>query len=211
MPYRPTTRRDNHAARPFAGSVCGPATAITERVYAPAASLAFAYAPLRRRAARTCVAAGAKRIGRAAIPPLPRPCPVSHPKRCSSGGCTLSRLGAPRTASLSSAASASPLRRLPSSSRVLRALRSSGIRSAGPRSLRFASVAGARSGASPLLPRVRPAARAAFSRRPCRSAPAAPLLRLASLAATEFTFGIVRHTANCIYTVLIFNPKNYIC
>ena len=57
----------------------------------------------------------------------------------------------------------------------------SGIRSACLRSLRFAPVAGARSGASPLLPRVRPAARAAFSRRPCRSAPAAPLLRLPNL------------------------------
>ncbi len=66
----------------------------------------------------------------------------------------------------------------------------SGIRSAGPRSLRFAPVAGARSGASPLLPRVRPAARAAFSRRPCRSAPAAPLLRLASLAAPRI---YIRH------------------
>ena len=49
---------------------------------------------------------------RAAIPSLPRPCPVTpHPKAVLLVLLTLSRLGAPRTASLSSAASASVGRR----------------------------------------------------------------------------------------------------
>ncbi len=155
------------------------------------------------------------------------PCP--HPMRCSLRGSRAASFGAPRTASLSSAASASLLGDRPAASRFARSARPIGrhlaapfalagsrplcvgIRSACRRSLRFAPVAGARSGASHLLPRVRPAARAAFSRRPCRSAPAAPLLRLAPLAAPKFTFGIVRHPSNCIYAVLIFNLKNYIC
>lgn len=54
-------------------------------VHAPAPSLASACAGLRRRAARKGIAAGAIRSVRAAVPPLPRACPVSHPLRCSSG------------------------------------------------------------------------------------------------------------------------------
>ncbi len=193
MQYRPTTLPVDMRLVRVRALFMGSAATLAERVHAPAGSLAFAFAPLGGgRPATVSPQAQNESCG-----PLFRrslalaPCPTQ--KRCSSGA---------------------PLLRPPPCG-GLRAPRPrppvSGIRSACQRSLRFAPVAGARSGASPLLPRVRPAARAAFSRRPCRSAPAAPLLRLAALAAPKFTFGIVRHPTNCIYTVLIFNLKNYIC
>ena len=50
---------------------------------------------------------------RPAIPPLPRPCPVTPPPAVFLVRLTLSRLGPPRTASLSSAACASVGRRSP--------------------------------------------------------------------------------------------------
>lgn len=64
-------------------------------------------------AGRNRIAAGAIPKVRPAIPPLPRPCPVAHPQAVLLVRLTLSRLGPPRTASLSSAACASVGRRSP--------------------------------------------------------------------------------------------------
>ncbi len=82
------------------------------RTYAPAGSLGSAFAGLRRGAGRNRIAAGANRKERPAISALPRPCPVPPPSAVLLAGRTLSPSGAPRTASLSSAASAGLGRRL---------------------------------------------------------------------------------------------------
>ncbi len=114
----------------------GPGATRAERIHAPAASLASH--SLRCGGRRPATVSPQAQNG--SCGPLFRrslglaPCP--HPMRCSSGGCTLSLLGAQRFASLSTAASASPLRRLPPSSRVLRALRSSGRHLAAASALR---------------------------------------------------------------------------
>lgn len=81
------------------------------RTYAPAGSLGSAFAGLRRGAGRSRIAAGANRKERPAISALP--CPVLPPSAVLLAGRTLSSSGAPRTASLSSAASAGLGRRLP--------------------------------------------------------------------------------------------------
>lgn len=146
------------------------------RTYAPAGSLGSAFAGLRRGAGRNRIAAGANRKERPAIPALPRPCPVPPPRAVLLAGRTLSPSGAPRTASLSSAASAVPGRRLPGgvaavpgASLLARSAPvpslCAGIRSGGWRSS-LAVVAGGGSRGSPLLAAVRPPARGRVPARP---------------------------------------------
>lgn len=94
------------------GQVGGPAVASLSDVHAPAASLGRAQVPPLGAGRPAKVSPRAQnRKERAAIPSLPRPCPVTPPRAVLLVLLTLSRLGAPRTASLSSAASASVGRR----------------------------------------------------------------------------------------------------
>lgn len=186
------------AVNPAARAVSSqPRPGFPEYIAAPAASLVAAYAALRR-ARRALVSPQAQiEYVRAAIARSLGLAPAPHPKRCSGVLLTLSRRGAPRIASLSSAASApaarrsSPCRRssLPASPcraapcAALRAPRRSSCVSAfapGAVSSGFALVRRSSRGFAP-APRDPPPARRRFSPPPCRPAasrhskpPAAP-------------------------------------
>lgn len=67
----------NERAAP--GLSCGAQSPRVRTLHAPAASLAFAFAPLRRRGGRHAV----ELRMRPQFAPLPRPCPVPRPVRCS--------------------------------------------------------------------------------------------------------------------------------
>lgn len=90
----------------------GPRWRLSLILHAPAASLGRAQVPPLGAGRPAKVSPRAQNWKeRAAIPALPRPCPVTPPVAVLLGLLTLSGLGAPRTASLSSAASASVRRR----------------------------------------------------------------------------------------------------
>ena len=90
----------------------GPRWRLSLMLHAPAASLGRAQVPPLGAGRPAKVSPQAQNMkARAAIPALPRPCPVTPPRAVLLGLLTLSGLGAPRTASLSSAASASVRRR----------------------------------------------------------------------------------------------------
>ena len=108
----PASARGLDEIRHHGQSVGRPVVASLRDVHAPAASLGRGPAPTLGDGRPATVSPQAQnKIARAAIPSLPRPCPVTPPKAVLLVLLTLSRLGAPRTASLSSAASASVGRR----------------------------------------------------------------------------------------------------
>ena len=102
-----------HETCPRGLCVGRPAGASFYDVHAPAASLASAHAGLRRRAGRNRIAAGANHQGAASHSVAPSALPRGPPSAVLLVRLTLSRLGPPRTASLSSAACASVGRRSP--------------------------------------------------------------------------------------------------